>query len=180
MKLFKSLFLFFVLFNFYQNSLFACSCSPHTYIEDYEDADVIFIGKVTDIQYIYKWIWIPKIELNEDGYYVESKDSIEIQHQVNLVYFEVTRRIKNMEVLERVEVVTNILDSACGYHFEKGESYILYGYNFMPKKPYYFPHSDLPLVTLPGKHFSTSMCTGTTHQIKNGLNQIEQYWADKN
>ena len=99
MKIIKQIIIILVIFS----SLYSCSCmEPPPPEEAYEDADVVFLGEVINI------------ELDESGYYYE-------------VTFQIIDIWKG-ENSEEIIVSTEISSDTCGYNFQINNEYLVYAY----------------------------------------------------
>ena len=78
------------------------TCAPTTVVKDFQSADAVFLGKVTKIQ------------------------STEFHTDTVAVYFEVEKSWKGVDTREATIYAEP--STGEGYHFEEGETYVVYSY----------------------------------------------------
>jgi hypothetical protein len=129
----------------------ACSCAgPIPVCSVYWTTDVLFVGHVVRIEHIYDEPPEEKI--------VDGKKMTLIGPGKNLVYFEVAKSYRGNSS-RQVVVQTNDQGSACGYAFEQGHDYLVYG----------FLGSN--------GEISTSHCT-RTHEVSDGEADPDVQWIE--
>ncbi|MBK8698589.1 MAG: hypothetical protein IPN29_03245 [Saprospiraceae bacterium] len=164
----------FTLFIHLPQSLNACSCSTRlTVKEAFESTDVILLGKVLSISLAYHEYYTADFTTDEHGNYTETGDSVLVSEVLNAVEIQVSKKIKNSYVLERITILTAVSDAACGFTFRVGEEYVIYAYAKSPQVNLFDSTSRLPLANWPGRFFTTDICTRTTSYLENELKAIE-------
>jgi MYXO-CTERM domain-containing protein len=84
----------------------ACKCAPHSVAEGLADAAAVFEGRVVSVDDI-----------------SEGADPVVTKKRVTL---SIVRVWKDLEDVETVTVTTNSESAACGFHFERDKSYLVY------------------------------------------------------
>ena len=85
----------------------ACSCAAYNVNEAYENYQVVFIGKVTDL----------RSQISNNKYLYPNR--------VIKVKFEVTKTYKGISG-DNIEIVTNKDSATCGVSFEEGAEYVVF------------------------------------------------------
>lgn len=170
---------FFIVIEFsllwFATELDACSCPLHDVKIGYERADVIIHGEVIRKMPGFVEYLSPNYKFDEDGDYTETGDSSLERMYFQIVEVQVVKKIKSFDVFDRVEIITHSFESACGYPFEVGEEYLIYANKKSLEFSVRYAHSNLPVGSLPGRHFTTSLCTRTTASVQYELDAIEDY-----
>jgi hypothetical protein len=129
----------------------ACSCAgPIPVCSVYWKTDVLFLGHVVQIEHVYNESPEEKI--------VDGKKMTLIGPGQNLVHFEVTKSYRGASG-RQVVVHTNDQGSACGYAFEQGRDYLVYGYSGS------------------NGELSTSHCT-RTHEVSSSAADPDIQWIE--
>ncbi len=116
---FFALFLMLLMGSFEQVS--ACSCIQSAPCQDYDRADVVFVGKVVGSKY--------QKTVEE---YVESLETSlkpkkkSVTYDVGEIYFEVTEKFGEANIGSRVTIHSTTGGGDCGYWFERGKTYIVF------------------------------------------------------
>jgi len=175
---------FFIVIEFslmwFTTELEACSCRWHDVKTGYESADVIILGKVIRILPGFAEYLTPDYKVDEGGDYYETGDSSLERRYYHIVEISVVKKIKNFEIFDRIEIITGAFESACGYPFVIGGEYLIYANKKGLDYPVRYDHSKLPVGSLPGRHFTTNLCTRTTPLIQKELDDIEAYQLNNN
>ncbi len=90
----------------FESAAFACKCAGHSVSDALAEATAVFEGHVVSI---------------ED--FSEGSEPVVAKKKVTL---SVVRVWKDLEDTETVSVTTHAESAACGFHFERGESYLVY------------------------------------------------------
>lgn len=117
-----SLVLLCLLGNFEQVS--ACSCVRTSSCQAYNNADVVFVGKVIGSKYQ------KTVKDNSNNYQnSNSNSSVEpqtITYDVGEIYFQIEESFVGVEKGSQVTIHSNTGGGDCGYWFERGKTYLVY------------------------------------------------------
>jgi hypothetical protein len=129
----------------------ACSCAgPNPVCSVYWSTSLLFLGHVDRIEHVYDK---PPEEREVDGKKITLSGP-----GVNLVHFDVTKAYRGAPG-EQVVIRTNDQSSACGYAFEQGHDYLVYGY------------AD------PNSGFGTNHCT-RTREVTSRAEDADIQWIE--
>lgn len=108
----KKLLIFFI-----SVSSFACSCDEVKIRKSYKEADLVFTGKVINVN---KTILKHKFVSKGKEQFFESEKHV--------YTFEIKTIFKGKIVLQNIEISTDPDEAACGFRFEKEKTYLVYSY----------------------------------------------------
>jgi len=163
--------------------VFACSCLQQTSCQAYNNADVIFVGKVVGSKE-QKTIE-DYSENNQNSNTSTSAKPKTINYDVGEIYFEVQESFLASEKGSRITIHSGTGGGDCGFWFKRGETYLVYARK---------EESDSPLavssLTYGGtsekleptaNRLWTSICSHTAHigQAKEDLDYLQNISADK-
>ena len=128
--------------------VWACSCSPATFQQSYDNANAVFVGKVESLVYA---------DNQEDRFFQERR---------TVVIFSVSKYWKG-NLPEKITLHTVEIQVSCdGFLFNPGEEYLVYAYKYQASK--WLEHSGrkptLAVKQLPKPEsvlLETSLCSGT-------------------
>ncbi len=141
----KTLFLTFILLFLSSSVIYACSCIKSSIKEGFNRSDLIFTGKVVDIN---EQIMKDSIPTENGKFYVREYHRIEFK-------FKVLEFIKGKNEREFITVVTTGGGADCGNYFKLNTEHLVYSY----KTDIKLNSFDESNKTEP--YFTTSICTRT-------------------
>jgi hypothetical protein len=158
----KKLILTLIILIFSANEVYSCSCLKSSIKSGFENSDLIFAGKVVEIN---KGKVYDSIPMTEKGkYFVREINRIEF-------VFKVKELIKGKEKTEFITIITSGGGSDCGNYFELNSEHLIYSYV-----------TDLQINTFHEDnkvepYFSTDLCTRTkelNQTKKSELNRLRR------
>ena len=150
--------------------VYACKCGgPWSVAEEFEDTELIVYGKV-----ISKALVSLQATLKQDKL-KEVQERLKGDHQklqffesyyVFEIKFEIIENYKGTVLRDTVTIYTAPKASACGYKFEKGKIYIVYGSKKSDIGFMFLPDADINENLEKENTFWTDHCTRTTKYNK--------------
>lgn len=101
----------------------ACSCVPSAPCQNYDRADVVFVGKVVGSKF--------QRTVNDYDYSENANSSVptepkKVTYDVGEVYFQVEEAFQGAEKDSKVTIFSNTGGGDCGFGFRRGESYVVF------------------------------------------------------
>ncbi len=142
------------------NQIFACECGLHNapkMEEHINEVDLIVVGKVVEIKKV-NFVNGKEVE------YIEPVGDT-LFHGFDFDHYKITidiyETLKGKFKKGSLKIFTGNGLGDCGYHFEVGASYLIYGFEFYRKKRVHA--------------FSTSICTRTSFYNMQEISEIRRY-----
>lgn len=164
----------------YTNSL-ACKCSgPNSVDAEYEGSEVVILGIVEKIEYV--------------GFgETMNPDSLEVARKLvpeRSIHFlegpailkatlKVKRILKGSTKYKSIVIYTGFNGASCGYRFEKGKEYIVYGQDYSYLYPFLNIDRDRAQGFRKNNTYWTNHCMRTTEYVSKEQELIAEYLNKK-
>ena len=96
--------------------ILACSCLRSAPCQNFDRADVVFVGKVVG----------SKHQITEKKYDDKEDKLKPVTYDVGEIYFEVTKAFSGTAIGSRLTIHSEISGATYGYAFERGKSYVVF------------------------------------------------------
>ncbi len=156
----KSLFLFFIVLLFSLSNVYSCSCGKISVKYGFKYSDIIFTGKVVEINEGVVYDSIPN-STRKGEFHVRKLNQIEF-------IFKIKDLIKGKNQSEFITVVTSGGGADCGNYFDINTEHLVYSYM-----------TDIKVGTFNERkkvepYLSTSLCTRTKELKKTKRSEIKK------
>lgn len=116
--------LFLTLFLASSERVLGCTCVPSAPCQNYDRADVVFVGKVLSSKF-QRTVDDYEYSVEADGTYVQGKTT-KITYDVGEIYFQVEEGFRGAEKGAKITIYSGTGGGDCGFWFKRGESYVVF------------------------------------------------------